>query len=297
MCGMQWQTPTRQTVVDEIKDAVHKYGVLVFRGANLDNDQHIEFSRQFGDLDDVKAHMKAGRVMRFPHQPEIFDLSNLDENGDVMSNPDSMRLASSKGNYLWHADMAYNPQRCSYSILRAVQLPPSGTGGDTEFLDSRKAYTDLPSEKQIQLEALVTNNSLFHQRKLAASDAYANVEPLDFPMSRHRLVSLHEESGRKNLFVSTYVHHFDRETMEKSQPLVEELLDWASKPEYKLTVKWENNGDLVMWDNRAVIHRATGGGSYDMKHKRDMRRTTVKDAGSFGWGENEAGAQWRAGIS
>lgn len=109
--------------------------MLVFHRANLDNDQHIHFSGQFRDLDDVKAHIKAGRAIRFPQQPEIFDVSNLDQNGNVVTHAD-----------LWHADMTYSPQRCAYSLLRAVELPPAGTGGDTEYLDSRKAYEDLPDE-------------------------------------------------------------------------------------------------------------------------------------------------------
>lgn len=295
--GMKWRLPIPESVIDEIRDAVHKYGVLVFRRASLDNDQHIQFSRRFGDLDDVKAHIKAGRVMRFPEQPEIFDVSNLDQNGNVVTDADPVRMASSKGNSLWHADMTYNPQRCAYSLLRAVELPPTGTGGDTEYLDSRKAYEDLPDEKKSQIEALVTNNSLFHNRKLAAPDVFAKVEPLDFPMSRHRLVTLHEESGRRNLYITTYAHHFDNESMEESKVLINELLDWVSKPEYKLTVTYENNGDLVMWDNRAVLHRATSDGNYGGKYKRDMRRTTVKDNGSFGWGENGAGCTWQAGLS
>ncbi|KAJ1325341.1 alpha-ketoglutarate-dependent 2,4-dichlorophenoxyacetate dioxygenase [Microdochium nivale] len=295
--GMQWKDPIPESVIQEIKAAVHKYGVLIFRNAKLDNDQHIRFSRHFGDLDDVKAHTKAGRVQRFPDQPEIFDLSNLDEHGNLLTNPNSMRVAAAKGNYLWHADMAYNPRRCSYSILRSVQLPPKGTGGETEFLDTRTAFADLPQEKQAELEALVTNNSLYHQRKLAAPKEFANVQPLAFPMSRHRLVSLHEQSGRKNLYVTTYAHHFDGKSMEESQPLIEELLAWISKPKYKLAVTWENDGDLLMWDNRAVIHRATVGGSYGMTHKRDMRRTTVRDSGMSAYGENGVGACWQAGMS
>lgn len=92
----------------------------------------------------------------------------------------------------------------------------------------------------------MTNNSLFHNRKIAAPDTFAKVEPLDFPMARHRLVTLHEESRRRNLCSTTYAHHFDNKSMGESEPLIQELLDWVSKPEGKLTVKDENNGDLVM---------------------------------------------------
>ncbi|KAH8901426.1 taurine catabolism dioxygenase [Thozetella sp. PMI_491] len=295
--GMEFSLPIHPHLINEITDAVHKNGVLVFRKANLDNEEHIAFSRQFGELDDVKAHIKAGRVMRFPHQPEIFDVSNLDENDQVVTDMDPMRKASNKGNTLWHADMAYNPQRCSYSLLRAVELPPKGTGGETEYLDSRTAYEELPQDMKDRIDNLITNNSLFHNRKLAAPEVFKDVDPTKTPMSRHRLVQMHEASGRQNLYVTTYAHHFDGQTMEESQPLLSSLLDWVSQSKYKLSVPYENNGDLVMWDNRAVLHRATSTGTYDGHHRRDMRRTTVKDSGAFGWGENGVGCSWQAGLS
>ncbi|KAH7010390.1 hypothetical protein EDB80DRAFT_572915 [Ilyonectria destructans] len=295
--GMTWNLPTPPELLDEVMNGVHKYGVLVFRKANLDNSQHIAFSRQLGELDDVKAHMKAGRAMRFPDQPEIFDVSNLDEHDRVVTDADPVRKGNNKGNTLWHADMAYNPQRCAYSLLRAVELPPRGTGGETEYLDSRTAYDDMPQDMKERVNKLITNNSLFHNRKLAAPDVFESIEPLDYPMSRHRLVQLHEGSGRNNIYVTTYAHHFDDSTMEKSKPLLEKLLAWVSQPKYKLAVKYEKDGDLVMWDNRAVLHRATETGTYDGKYRRDMRRTTVKDGGKFGWGENGVGCSWQAGLT
>ena len=77
--GIDWNTlPLPESVVREIEQGADKYGVLVFRNANLDNEQHIAFSRQLGELDDVKVHIRAGRTFRFPDQPEIFDVSNLD---------------------------------------------------------------------------------------------------------------------------------------------------------------------------------------------------------------------------
>ncbi|OAL44226.1 Clavaminate synthase-like protein [Pyrenochaeta sp. DS3sAY3a] len=295
--GMKWGPNIDQRVIDEITEAVTKYGVLVFRRANLDNETHIEFSRRFGELDDVKAHIKAGRAMRFPHQPEIFDVSNLDEHGAVLTDVDPARRAANKGNTLWHADMAYNPQRCSYSLLRAVELPPKGMGGETEYLDTRTAYEDLPEEIKAKCKDLVTNCSLMHNRKLAAPEYFADIEPLDAPMSRHSLVQEHDYTGRKTLYITTYCHHFDGMTMEESKPLIDELLAWVSQPKYLLSVPYDNDGDLVMWDNRAVLHRATSGGRYDGKHKRDMRRTTVKDAGKSGWGLNGVGCTWQAGLS
>lgn len=297
---MDWTLPTPPKLLDEVAAGAQKYGVIVFRNTPLDNDSHIAFTRQFGELEDVKAHIKAGRKMRFPEQPEIFDVANLDENGKLLTDEeDAVRKAGNKGNMLWHADMAYNPQRVSFSLLRAVEIPPPGTGGETEYLDSRTAYADLPEEKKEQIKDLVANNSLFHNRRLAAPEFFGDIEPLDQPMARHRLVQRHEPTGRMNLYVTSYAHHFDGQTLEESRPLVNELLDHVSQEKYKLAVPYEQNGDLVMWDNTAVLHRATptGTGSYDGRYRRDMRRTSVKDQSPTAWGENGVGCSWQAGLS
>ncbi len=82
---------------------------------------------------------------------------------------------------------------------------------------------------------------------------------------------------------------------EESTALVDELLAHVSKPKYRFTAEWEQNGDLIIWDNTSVVHRANGG-SYEGKFKRDMRRTTVKDMSSTKYGLNGEGADWRVGL-
>lgn len=294
---MNWSsTPVSEELLTEIKQAIAQEGVLVFRNANLDNDAHIAFSRQLGDLYDVKAHIKAGRAMRFPEQPEIFDVSNLDDKGNIVTDMDPMRKEGNKGNFLWHADMAYNPHRAGYSLLRAVELPPKGTGGETQYLDSRTAYEELPQDMKDQIDSLVTHNSLMHNRKLGSPEYFKSVEPLDAPMSQYKLVTPHEGSGRKNLYLTTYAHHLDGKTWEESKPMFDRLWEHLTQDKYVMTVHWENNGDLVMWDNTAVLHRATATGSYGGVHVRDMRRTTTKDDGNYKYGENEDHS-WEAGIS
>ena len=82
--GIDWSKPLPDFVIAEIRDAAAREGVLVFRNAKLNNEEHIAFSRQLGELDDVKVHIKAGRAMRFPEQPEVFDVSNLDNKGEIV---------------------------------------------------------------------------------------------------------------------------------------------------------------------------------------------------------------------
>jgi alpha-ketoglutarate-dependent 2,4-dichlorophenoxyacetate dioxygenase len=230
--GMEWTLPIKESLLDEIKAGADQYGVLVFRNANLNNDEHIRFTKQLGECMDVKAHIKAGRLMRFPETPEIFDVSNLDDKDQIVTAADPARSEGNKGNFIWHADMTYDPQRAKYSILRAVELPPAGTGGETMYLDSRTAYADLPQSTKDELEDLVTHNSLFHNRKLAAPEFFAKIEPMDYPMAKYKLVYPHEGSGRKNLYLTTYAHHLEGKTQEESQVVFDKLWDHLIQDKY-----------------------------------------------------------------
>lgn len=81
----------------------------------------------------------------------------------------------------------------------------------------------------------------------------------------------------------------------EGRALIDELLDWVKKPQYRLTLEWQQPGDMIIWDNTSVMHRATGG-SYEGKFRRDMRRTTVKDMSSSRYGLNGEGSDWRVGL-
>ncbi len=131
----------------------------------------------------------------------------------------------------------------------------------------------------------LTRPAARHNRKLAAPDIYASVDPHDFPFSKHKLVVPHT-NGRNTLYVTSYIHHIDGMSEADSQQLVDTLLAHAAQPRFTHLVEWQNDGDLIMWDNTAVLHRATGG-QYLTKHVRDMRRTTSHDVGPHGLGMNK----------
>lgn len=141
----------------------------------------------------------------------------------------------------------------------------------------------------------MANHSLFHSRKTAVPQFFEDVDPWKLRLSRHKLVQQHEGSGRKNLYIASYIHHLEGMDLEESSALIRELLDHLSKPKYRVTISWEQNTDMMIWDNTCVAHRATGG-SYEGKHPRDMRRTTVKDMSSSRFGLNGEGASWRVGL-
>ncbi|KAF2085429.1 alpha-ketoglutarate-dependent 2,4-dichlorophenoxyacetate dioxygenase [Saccharata proteae CBS 121410] len=284
--GVDFAKPLDDVVFAEILDAITKYGVCVFRKTDLDDEHHVQFASRFGDLDDVKPYTAHGKKHRLSTE-YLFDVSNLTETGSVAPLT-SHRHAMNRGNTLFHVDSSFNACRSSYSLLRAAQLPPSGTGGNTEYADARTAWDDLTDElkKELLARDYVACHSLMHSRKMAAPEMLAHVDPTASPMSRHRLVQRHEPSGRMNLYIASHVHHVESLSEEESQALLEKLYEHAQQPRYVLSIPWENDGDLILWDNTCVMHRATTGG-YEGKYVRDMRRATVHDASENAWGLNE----------
>lgn len=179
--------------------------------------------------------------------------------------------------------------------MRAHELPPPGHGGNTEFADTRTAFDELPPELKTQLTEndYIGANSLWHSRKKACPEsAYLmGMDPEAYPFGRHRIVQLHEPSGRTNLYIANHLHRLEypdgtRVPEPDSTLLIEKLLTHATQEKYVFSVEWREEGDLVCWDNTAVMHRA-GEGTFMGRYKRDMRRTTVHDGSSTAWGLND----------
>jgi alpha-ketoglutarate-dependent 2,4-dichlorophenoxyacetate dioxygenase len=220
---------------------------------------------------------------------EIFDVGNINPQNEVCNElNDIKRTTSNNGNATWHADGAFNARRDGYSILRAVELPPPGTGGETNFANARRAYEDLSPVLKAKVDKLVTLNSLYHNRKVANPDyePFQKIEVLEHPVSRRKLAPMHYPTGQRSLYVTSYAHCIEGMPIEDGQKLLKELLEYITKDEYIYTLEWESPGDLVIWDNTQVLHRATKG-EYLYKYRRDMRRVSTFDMSPEGYGLNE----------
>ena len=261
----------------------------MFRSTGMDDTAHVEFSRRFGELDDIRPYMTNGRKPRYEYY-ELFDAGNIDTETNAPLDPSSPRAQYNKGNSLFHVDSSFNPRRASFSILKAHELPPQNTGGNTDFADTRTAFDELPADLKAQL---LSNNyigahSLHHSRKTAAPDFFADVDPTQHKMHQHRLVQPHEPSDRMNLYIAAHLHHIDPLAPAESKALLKRLMDHATQDRYIVSIPWINVGDMVIWDNRAVMHRA-GKGTFQGRFKRDLRRTTVHDDSREAWGLNAGG--------
>ena len=253
----------------EIRAAMDQWGVCVWRDTGLDDAGHVGFSRIFGELMTAPGLAKNRSRMSLP---ELFDAGNLTVDGEI--NQDELVRLHKRGDRQWHTDTSFLPGRSSYSLLMAHEVPADGSG-DTEFADMRSAYEALPQAMKDRIEDLTAEHSIWYSR-MTAGFPFTEEEVLaKGPPARHRIVQTHRGSGRRTLYIASHAMGIVGMGREAGRALLGELMDFATQPQFVVRVSW-SVGDLVAWDNRCTMHRATE--FDDVSLRRDMRRTTVKEA-------------------
>jgi len=251
-----------------VMDAMDSYGVSVFRGQQIADEQQIAFSRLFGDLE-TSPHFGRGDKdtvrMKFP---QLFDVSNLDENDRIL--PDSDRRRSYRAaNLMWHTDSSFQPGGAGYSLLSARVIPSAGA--DTEFADMRAAYDALPQRMKQRIEGLVVEHSTYYSRSLVGYE-FTEEELKRRKPTLQYLVQTHPRSKRKGLYLASHASQIVGMPVEEGRALLKELTEFATQDQFVYRHKWQV-GDLLIWDNRCTMHRATP--FDDFSERRDLRRTTV----------------------
>ena len=260
-----------------IEHAMDQYAVCVLPAQQLNDEQQVAFSRLYGPLE-ISPHI--GRTSGAPGgkgritSREIFDISNLDEDGGILDQGHA-RSSFQLGNQLWHTDSSFREESATWSMLHARVIPPAG--GDTEFADTRAAYDALPNAMKKELEGLVAEHSLWHSRATRGGYVPTEAERKSFPSARHKVVRRHPGSGRDALYIASHASHIVGMQVEKGEALLGDLMDFATQPQFVYRHKWQI-GDLVIWDNRCTMHRATPFEATG--YVRDMRRTTIIDTAS-----------------
>ena len=259
---------------DTIAHTMDQYAVTVLPDQRLDDDKQIAFASLYGPLEvSPPVHAKDGAAaatFRIQNR-HIFDVSNLDERGQILS-LDDQRRAYRQGNELWHTDSSFRQKSATWSMLHARIVPPDGA--NTQFADTRAAYDALPSATKTKLEGLIAEHSIWHSRAQYGGYTPTEEEKKLRPPARHPVVRRHPGSGRNALYIASHASHIVGWPEDEGRALLRELLAHATQPRFVYAHKWRL-GDLVIWDNRCTLHRATPFES--TTHVRDMRRSTVID--------------------
>lgn len=251
-----------------IEAGMDHYGVLVFHDQVIDDDQQYAFSEHFGPMESATGDAMRRGERRL--SMKINDISNLDRTGAVMQRDDRRRLFA-LGNALWHTDSSFKPTPAKFSLLSAREIPDSG--GNTEFADMRAAWDALDEETRERCHGLVCEHSQLYSRGLLGFDDWTEEErEFNRPVPQ-RLVRRHPNTGRLSLFLASHAGAIQGWPMPEARVFIRDLIDHATQRKFVHAHQWRQ-WDLVMWDNRVLMHRAR---RYDHTQKRDMHRTTVAD--------------------
>jgi taurine dioxygenase len=255
--------PLDDQAIALIGDAWNDQLVLRFRNQRLNDDDLLRFSRYFGELDPPGPNPYG--VTFLPEYPEINVISNVrDDAGVPIGN-------LGDGEAVWHADMTYIDNPPEAGILYALEVPVGQ--GDTYFANMVAAYDDMPADLRAAIDGKILIHDAAHNSAGMLRKGYEEVRDVKLtPGARHPL-AYEDPTGRVALFLGRRPHAYILGMEEDdSEALLDSLWAHASQPKYSWKNEWQA-GDLVMWQNRMVLHRRDG---FDPNMRRVMHRTQLK---------------------
>lgn len=228
-----------------LNDLFCEHKLLVFPGQDLEPADQMSFARHWGEL---VRHPYAG----LDEYPDIIELKNVGKRRDV--------------NQHWHSDMTYNPAPPKLTMLYAHATP--AIGGDTAFANQALAYLALSEGLRATLDGLRAEHTAGRLANIYGED------PGEAPTAVHPVVRTHDETGNRALYVcGAFTHHFIGWSREESKPLLDYLYRHSVRPEFQARHVW-NPGDLIMWDNRSLLHFAVHDHAED--EQRSIHRVQVE---------------------
>jgi len=239
------------------------HSVVLVRGQQLSDDDLIAFSRRFGTLDHAPIQENGRRFVE--GHPEIYVVSNVVENGTAIG-------SLGAGEAVWHTDMSYLPDPPKASALYALEVPANG--GDTYFCTMYGGWDTLPEDMRERVRTLrVKHDGTYNSGGYVRAGVTPSDDPRTAPGTLHPLVAIHPETGRRHLYLGRRPNAWlEGLSLDESNALLDDIWDIATADRLTWRHRWRA-GDLVLWDNRCVMHRRD---AFDPGSRRVMHRTQIK---------------------
>ena len=263
IAGLDLARPLAPETIGELEKAFLTHPVLVFRGQRMSRADQVRFSGYFGELD-----VSVNRQYHGDDFPEIHTVSNLDAEGK----PLPVAKLANPGNYFWHTDGSYQVSPPASSLLYGVTIPEAG--GATSFASLYEAHDSLDEGHQSKLANLRLVHSWVQSRRNSGSRPPTDEEIRKSPPVTHPLVRTHPLSGRKALYLGIHGSHIEGMDRDESTALLAGLVEHATQDERVYHHHWRA-GDLVMADNRCVLHRGVPDFA-EATEPRILHRTVIK---------------------
>ena len=254
--------------MDEVRAAIDRYSFVHVPGAAEGDDAHLAFTRKLGEPE--PNHVVLGQEGRIEYFGTI---GNVQPDGTVAGNAHK-RTIFQTGNNMWHSDSSFRAVPSFVSIMCAYEVPDEG--GETLFVSQRAAWERIEEDEQERLAPQVCIHDYVFSRSKVAPDAVTSSHAASLPPVRQRLVRRNPGNGARNLYIGSHAREIEGWEFEDSRALLDGLLEEMTADEHVLSHRWQP-GDLVIWDNRCLLHRGAG---YDAdRYRRRMRQTRVTGAG------------------
>ena len=255
--------------ITNIKKLFQDFHLIVFKEQNLNDDDQLKFTEYFGELEEFPEADKTKESNKTYH------VANVTVEGKHLTEEDD-QVIFQKVNQRWHTDSSYRFIPSYASLLYGIEvLPDEARGGETEFVNMFKVYENLEDNLKTKLESLHMVHYYEYGRRM-----FPNLPPVsafereNIPPVSHPIIRLHPDRNNKRslFFTANAGNEIGGMKQEEGASLHSHLVDIVENSSFQYKHRWEK-GDLVMWDNRCLLHRAI---PYDMnKYRRVFRRTTV----------------------
>ena len=255
--------------LEQLRAGMDEHGVLVFRSQPFTDTEQLAFAQRFDGVLHAKPGAAALSANRFGNDA-IADISNVDNDGTILKSDDRKRVYS-LGNRLWHTDASFQDPAGRYSTLSARVIPK--VNANTEFADMRIAYETLDEATRQKLEGLKVHHTITRSREVLGF-FFSAEEKQKLKGAIHPIVRTNPRSGRKSLYLASHAAHIIDWPVADGLLFVMELMEHATQRRFVYSHEWRD-GDFVIWDNLATMHRATA--FDDATHHRELRRVTTID--------------------
>lgn len=249
LSGVDLRQPVDDELFEELHRALLEWKVLFFRDQDLTSEQHVRFSRLWGELE-VHPFLAQGDV------PEIVRFAKDDKTKAVEN--------------VWHSDVSFRESPAMGSVLRAIEVP--AVGGDTIWVDMTAAYDGLPDDVKDRIDGMFAVHDFAQSYGLGMSPEELAKARQELPPARHPVVRTHPETGRKILYVNEiFTSHIEGLAPDEGEAMLLYLCRQAAVPEYQCRFRWRVNS-VALWDNRGTQHYAL---SDYWPHRRVMERAAI----------------------
>ncbi|MXW90295.1 MAG: TauD/TfdA family dioxygenase [Rhodospirillaceae bacterium] len=232
----------------QLRDLFEEHSALLFRNQSLTDEAHMRLAGLFGPIEDRKAdERKPGEAFTVP------DVSNLQEDGTVRAETDPHML-DLRSNFLWHCDSTFMPVPALVNILAARIVPSEG--GATELASTRAAWAEMPRDLKAKVEGRGIRHRYSHSRKAISEELSRLPRFHKWPDQHWKSVWTNPANGREALYIASHAYLVDGYDELESATLLSELTAFCTRPRYVYSHRWQV-GDVLIWDQRAVMHRGT----------------------------------------